>query len=196
MSASVLHGPVRGQGSTVARFPRSEWDSRGLAGATKGSLLAPALHDASSEVASRGGGPFDTPLDGFCVSCRGEILDRRSSSPANPARWTRRSRCWVTAFQLCTSAGRLDCSKLPGGANTRVFRAPVPFRRLAVPWFAGRWTWPRVPECPIARPGPGLPYSHLKIWFNEPVTGPVVIGAGRQRGLGLCVEADEREGAV
>ena len=40
----------------------------------------------------------------------------------------------------------------------------------------------------VNRPGrPPLPYSHLELLFDEPVAGSVVIGAGRQRGLGLCV---------
>ena len=32
------------------------------------------------------------------------------------------------------------------------------------------------------------------LWFEEPVAGPVVIGAGRQRGLGLCVPVDDADG--
>ena len=44
----------------------------------------------------------------------------------------------------------------------------------------------------VNRPGrPGLPYSHVDLQFAEPITGPVVIGGGRQRGFGLCVPMDD-----
>ena len=47
----------------------------------------------------------------------------------------------------------------------------------------------------VNRPGrPGLPYSHVELWFEERVAGPVVIGAGRQRGLGLCAPIDDANG--
>ncbi|HZV52911.1 MAG TPA: type I-U CRISPR-associated protein Csb2 [Candidatus Dormibacteraeota bacterium] len=46
---------------------------------------------------------------------------------------------------------------------------------------AGRFVGWRVP-----RPGPRRPLVHAVIRFSDPVLGPVLLGAGRYRGLGLC----------
>ena len=43
-------------------------------------------------------------------------------------------------------------------------------------------------------PGDTLPYSHVELRFAQAISGPVVIGSGRQRGFGLCVPVDEVNG--
>lgn len=43
----------------------------------------------------------------------------------------------------------------------------------------------------VNRPGrPARPYSHLELDFAAAVAGPVVIGSGRHRGLGLCTQIE------
>jgi CRISPR-associated protein Csb2 len=34
------------------------------------------------------------------------------------------------------------------------------------------------------------PYSHLVVEFSEPITGPVMLGRGRQFGMGLALPVD------
>ncbi len=110
---------------------------------------------------------------------------------ANPQRWERTSRCWVTAFPaLHERRVGLDLQEVTQWCKHAGLPAPRAFRSARCPLVRGAVD---LAPCEINRPGrPGLPYSHLMIWFDRLVTGPVVIGAGRQRGLGLCVEADER----
>lgn len=40
---------------------------------------------------------------------------------------------------------------------------------------------------------PRRPYSHMSVWFDRPVAGPVVLGAKRHFGLGLFVPVEEPE---
>ena len=66
---------------------------------------------------------------------------------------------------------------------------PIAFRSCRTPLVPGA-----VDPAPVEvnRPGhPALPYSHAEFRFAEHVTGPVVVGAGRQRGFGLCVPFDD-----
>lgn len=111
---------------------------------------------------------------------------------ANPSRWTRRARCWVTAFpSVYERRGRLDLAELSKWCEHAGLPAPIAFRSTRSPLVSGG-----VDLAPVEvnRPGrPGLPYSHVQIWFAEPVEGPVVIGSARQRGLGLCVDVPAPE---
>ena len=112
---------------------------------------------------------------------------------ANPVRWTRSARCWITAFPaLHERRQRVDLAEVSRWCNHAGLPAPVQFRSARSPLVRGA-----VDLAPVEvnRPGrPGLPYSHAMLWFDEPVTGPVVIGAGRQRGLGLCAPVGETDG--
>ncbi len=47
----------------------------------------------------------------------------------------------------------------------------------------------------VPRPGPRRPLVHAVIRFSEPVLGPVLLGAGRYRGLGLCRPLQDRREA-
>lgn len=107
---------------------------------------------------------------------------------ANPARWTRASLGWVTAFPaIHERRGTLDLEELSRWCRHAGLPAPVEFRSTRGPLVRGG-----VDLAPVEvnRPGrPKLPYSHVEVWFDQPVRGPVVIGAGRSRGFGLCVPA-------
>lgn len=113
---------------------------------------------------------------------------------ARPSRWTPAARCWVTAFPAVHERrGPLDLAKLSEWCAHAGLPAPVAFRSTRSPLVSGG-----VDLAPVEvnRPGrPGLPYSHVQIWFAEPVEGPVVIGSARQRGLGLCVDLPAPEKA-
>ena len=112
---------------------------------------------------------------------------------ANPARWCRSSLGWVTAVPaIHERRGALDLAEVSRWCAHAGLPAPIGFRSARVPLVRGG-----VDLAPgeVNRPGrPGLPYSHVHVWFEQPVPGPVVIGAGRQRGLGLCISVDDGDG--
>ena len=108
---------------------------------------------------------------------------------ANPRRWRGPSRIWVTAFPAIHErrgiAGLAEAARWCRHAG---LPDPVAFRSCRTPLLPGA-----VDLAPVEvnRPGrPALPYSHAEFRFAEPVAGPVVVGAGRQRGFGLCVPVD------
>ena len=195
----VLHGHgFEGRGFDLARFlalpdvgfPRSRGRIHGLA-LWLPSGSTPALRSRVTEVARS-----IRRLTGAGVNVSvNPWIDEVRPRAANPARWTRKSRCWVTAFPaLHERRVELDLQEIARWCKHAGLPAPRAFRSARSPLVRGA-----VDLAPVEvnRPGrTGLPYSHLKIWFNEPVNGPVVIGSGRQRGFGLCVEADERAGVV
>jgi len=48
---------------------------------------------------------------------------------------------------------------------------------------------------PKDSPYRGRPMRHVALSFAEPIRGPLVLGAGRYRGLGLCLPLDEESGS-
>ena len=109
---------------------------------------------------------------------------------AHPRRWLQQSRGWVTAFPVVHERrGKVRLPEVAQWCRHAGLPEPVAFRQSRSPLATGG-----VDLMPVEvnRPGrPALPYSHVEIRFAEPVPGPVVIGAGRQRGLGLCVPVDD-----
>ncbi len=195
----VLHGHgFKGKGFDLARFlalpdvgfPRSRGRIHGLAlwlPPDTSPNLRYRVEEAAYSVGRLAGGGVDVMVSPW--------IDESRPVAANPARWTRTSICWVTAFPaLHERRVELDLQEIARWCKHAGLPAPRAFQSARCPLVRGA-----VDLAPVEanRPGrSGLPYSHVKIWFNQPVTGPVVIGAGRQRGLGLCVEVDEREGDV
>lgn len=189
----ILHGHgYEGRGFDLARylalpdvgFPRSRGRIHGLA------LWLPP--DSKADLRSRVAEVVHSirRLTGAGVNVKvNPWIGETRPVASSPARWTRKSRCWVTAFPaLHERRIELDLQEVARWCKHAGLPEPVAFRSARCPLVRGA-----VDLAPVEvnRPGrPGLPYSHLKIWFNEPVAGPVVIGAGRQRGLGLCVDAD------
>ena len=107
----------------------------------------------------------------------------------NPRRWSRRSRRWATALPAVHERHRaLDLPELTHWCRHAGLPEPIAFRSGRQPLVSGAVD---LAPLEVNRPGePGRPYSHVELLFAEPVAGPVVIGAGRQRGLGLCVPVD------
>ena len=116
--------------------------------------------------------------------------DEKRPWAADPRRWQGPSATWVTAFPVIHE--RRGVPGLPEAARWcrhAGLPAPVAFRSVRTPLIPGA-----VDLAPVEvnRPGrPALPYSHAELRFAEPVAGPVVVGAGRQRGFGLCVPVDD-----
>ena len=189
----VLHGHgFSGRGYELARFlalpdagyPRSRGRIHGLA-----LWMPPGCDNVICRRAR------DASVSIRCLHGRGvnvsvmpwESGDRLAA--AKPARWRWRSRCWVTAFPaIHERRGPLDLEEVARWCAHAGLPEPVGFRSTRSPLIRGG-----VDLAPVEvnRPGrPGLPYSHVQLLFEKPVPGPVVIGAGRQRGFGLCVPVD------
>lgn len=110
----------------------------------------------------------------------------------DPARYTRASRHWVTVTPLLFD--RHPKKTLTAEA---IVRRAVTDTGLPEPETVTLGAWPVVagvphPRLMLPRPGHAFrqPPVHALIAFTEPVRGPVLIGAGRFFGLGLCLPID------
>ena len=117
--------------------------------------------------------------------------DEERPVAAHPDRWLRASHGWATAVPAIHERRRpLDLAEVARWCEHAGFPAPVAFRSARTALVAGAIDLAPVE---VNRPGrPALPYSHVELWFERAVPGPVVIGSGRQRGFGLCVPLDVR----
>lgn len=108
----------------------------------------------------------------------------------HPGRWQRKSRVWATAVPAIHERWRsLSLANLAVWCAHAGLPKPVDFRSTRTPLVPGGID---LAPSEVHRPGrPVRPYSHIEIRFEEPIPGPVVIGAGRQRGFGLCIPMDD-----
>lgn len=111
----------------------------------------------------------------------------------NPARWLRKgANRFATAFPALHERRGVAVSldEVARWCEHSGLPAPVAARSSRGPLLAGGID---LAPSEVNRPGrPGLPYSHLEVVFEKPIQGLVVIGSGRQRGLGLCAPVDRR----
>ncbi len=129
---------------------------------------------------------------GVNVNVQPHVGEKRPVAVA-PGRWTgREGRHWVTAFPAVHERRvPLDLDEVSRWCIHAGLPRPVAFRSSRSPLVSGG-----VDLAPVEvnrRGRPGRPYSHLELWLAEPVRGPVVIGAARQRGLGLCTDVPHGE---
>ncbi len=187
---AVLHGHgFERRGYDLARFlalpdagfPRSRGRIHGLAlwlppGCE--AVLQHRVRQAAGAVSRLRGGGVDVSVAPY--------TGERRPVAATPARWIRTARSWVSVFPAVHERRvPLDLAEVSRWCEHAGLPAPVAFRSARSPLIAGG-----VDLAPVEvnRPGrPGLPYSHIQLWFANPVEGPVVVGSARQRGLGLCV---------
>ena len=108
---------------------------------------------------------------------------------ANPDRWLRSSRTWITAVPAIHERWRsLDLEEVTRWCKHAGIPDPTAFRAAHVPLVPGALDLAPVE---VNRPDrPPMPYSHIELRFEQSVPGPVVVGSGRQRGFGLCVPTD------
>ncbi len=123
---------------------------------------------------------------GVDVSVR-PTMDETGIAAAATRRWTRTARCWTSAFPVVHERRvPVDLNEVTRWCRHAGLSGPSAFRSARAPFIPGGVD---MAPAEVNRPGRGgRPYSHVMIWFDEPVTGPVVLGSARQRGLGLCVD--------
>ena len=121
-------------------------------------------------------------------------VDRsRRSWATNPRRWQGLARRWVTALPAVSDRHqRIDSTAVIRWCEQVGLPKPVRIRISRTPFLPGG-----VDLHPTETRRPGhtqtRPYAHVSLIFGEPVAGPVVIGAARSYGLGLCAPCDPRE---
>jgi len=113
---------------------------------------------------------------------------------AHPRRWTGPARVWATAFPAVHERhGRsIDHAELSRWCTHAGLPEPAHAEWMRTPFIRGA-----VDLAPVEvnRPGRrGRPYSHVRLVFDDPITGPLVIGGARQRGLGLLAPIEDSEG--
>jgi len=130
------------------------------------------------------------------------VVDGDPRSTLDPATWTRPSRRWatVTPIALDQNPGNL-LARDPAAAAQAAERAEAIVARSCEHIGLPRPAWVQVmrrslfdaaPEAqrfmpyPRNGPGPKRVCVHAEIYFEKAVAGPVVLGAGRYFGLGLC----------
>ena len=119
--------------------------------------------------------------------CQDSAIHPRAT---HPDRWERKSRTWATAVPAIHERWRsLSLANLAVWCAHAGLPEPVDFRSTRTPLVPGGID---LAPSEVHRPGrPVRPYSHIEIRFEEPIPGPVVFGAGRQRGFGLCIPMDD-----
>ena len=144
--------------------------------------------------------PREQPLfDGQWFECAIE-LETRERQPVNliPNTWTRPSRVWASVtpvvlnrhfdgqdkWERATESVKDACAHIGLPRPREVLLQPVSLVEGA-PHAKG------YPQLARKNDGGRRSHSHAVIIFDEPVQGPVLVGAGRFRGYGLCRPMDE-----
>ncbi len=161
-----------------------------------GAILEPWLRDETTGL------PRTISLfDGKWLECRME-LETRETPPWNlrADTWTRASRTWATVAPAVLDRHFSGKNKWEKASETMKdacerIGLPRPETLLLHPVSLVRGA-PHAREFPPLRrktDNGRMYHCHAVIRFSEPVTGPVVIGAGRFRGYGLCRPMDGKE---
>jgi CRISPR-associated protein Csb2 len=108
------------------------------------------------------------------ATCTPIVLDRHLKAKTNAGR-DQEVRELVT--QACANVGLPPPSRVAAGKHSAVEGAPSAYPSGNAP----RWTGWRLPKSLASRQ-----LTHAVLQFDEPVRGPVILGAGRFIGLGLC----------
>ncbi|MCY3487168.1 MAG: type I-U CRISPR-associated protein Csb2 [Bacteroidetes bacterium] len=190
----VLHGHgFHGKGYETARYmalsdvgyPRSRGRIHGMA------LWMPPKSSPMDCARSRDAAFAVRQLTGKAinVSVEPHIEPHRDGDrplAANSRRWCGPSQEWVTAFPAIHERYQtVDLNEVSRWCRHAGLPEPIDFRSSRAPLVTGA-----VDLAPVEvnRPNrPVLPYSHIWIRFAHPISGPIVIGSGRQRGFGLCI---------
>jgi len=136
-----------------------------------------------------------------------DVWSEERRTTLQPATWTRPSRRWASATPIALDRNPGDLHDADLNRRRAAFQAatdsvieavrriglPAPIevdvlRSCVLPGTAKPVHYPRFP---IARERPQRVLVHARLLFEEPVLGPVLVGAGRYHGLGLFLPTDE-----
>lgn len=113
---------------------------------------------------------------------------------ARPDRWTGTSRVWTSAFPVVHEnwqKGGPDLASVARWCLHAGLPEPIAFRSATVPLVPGAVSL--MPHEARRQGKEFRPYSHVELTFPEPIKGPIIVGRGRQFGLGLMVPVDVRQ---
>jgi CRISPR-associated protein Csb2 len=152
------------------------------------SMLGPLLYDAYGEPRQI------RVFDGPALDCA-LAVELREHPPAslNVAAWTGPSRRWATVTPVVLdrhpsgAAPWERAAEVVGAACERI-GLPRPIDVLMHPNALHEGVPPARQFAPLMRKHDGgrMAHSHAVLAFDRPVIGPVILGAGRFRGYGLC----------
>lgn len=160
-----------------------------------GHCLEPLLRDPATGL------PREYPLfDGQWFECAIE-LETRERPPRNldPATWTRVSRCWASVTPVVLNRhfdGKDKWEQAAESVKDMCGHIGLPRPREVllhpVSLVEGVPHAREYPQLMRKNAGGRRSHNHAVIVFDEPVRGPVLLGAGRFRGYGLCRPMDEK----
>ena len=111
-------------------------------------------------------------------SCTPIVLDRHLKAAGNEAR---ENEIIALVSRGCLNIGLPEPRRISAGKHSAVEGSPSAYPSGQAP----RWLGWRLPESLASRQ-----LTHAVLEFAEPVHGPVILGAGRFVGLGLCLPLD------
>ena len=160
-----------------------------------GRLLEPFLHDTDTGL------PREHSLfSGQWFECRVEI-ETRERPPVNldPDTWTRQSCVWASVTPVVLNRhfdGKDKWQQAAESVKEACLHIGLPRPREVllhpVSLVEGIPHARDYPQLTRKNDGGHRSHSHAVIIFDEQVSGPVIVGAGRFRGYGLCRPMDER----
>lgn len=198
----VLHGHgYKGQGYELARFlalpdvgyKHSRGRVHGLA------LWLPPGVDRQSEQRIKDAAASVTRLTGRGLYVRvahvSDLHNRKAAWAAIPSQWEGPAKRWVTAIPAIHERyGPLNLKEISRWCAHAGLPNPIRYRPSRSPLLRGGLS---LSMDEVSLPGrPPRPFSHVEFCFDRPIHGPVVIGAGRQRGFGLCAPMDKKRDSV
>ena len=160
-----------------------------------GHCLEPFLRDPATGL------PREHPLfDGQWFECAIE-LETRERPPKNldPDTWTRESRIWASVTPVVLNRhfdGKDKWERAAESVKDACLHIGLPRPREVllhpVSLVEGVPHAREYPQLMRKTGGGRRSHNHAVIVFDEPVRGPVLVGAGRFRGYGLCRPMDEK----
>lgn len=162
-----------------------------------GHCLEPFLRDPTTGL------PREHPLfDGQWFECAIE-LETRERLPKNldPGTWTRESSVWASVTPVVLNRhfdGKDKWERAAESVKDACLHIGLPRPREVllhpVSLVEGVPHAREYPQLLRKNDGGRQSHNHTVIVFDEPVRGPVLVGAGRFRGYGLCRPMDEEGG--
>lgn len=161
--------------------------------------------DEAPAVELRLGGADDTHLRLERV-----VWGEAEAQGLRPVTWARASRSWATATPIALDRNPGDLHDADPARRERAFAEATEIVRKAIERIGlpapegvdvlrsavvpATEKPRRFPRFPASEKRPQCVLIHARILFSEPVRGPLLLGAGRHYGLGLCRPVDGRAG--